>query len=165
MIRRTIEIISSSFIMALQELWKNKLRTFLSLFGITIGIFCIIGVLATVDSLEKKIKGDLKSFDTNTIYVDKWEYGGGSDYRWWKFIKRPIPKFREVPEIKIRSQLASAVIFTLRNSASLEHADNLLTGISIYGASEDFDNVITVEVVYGRYLSDAEFNQGAPAAV
>src|ERR1700694_4832698 len=59
--RRTIEIIVSSFKMALQELWKNKLRTFLSLFGVTIGIFCIIGVLATVNSLELNIQSDIKS--------------------------------------------------------------------------------------------------------
>jgi len=51
MIRRTLEIVGSSFLMAVQELWKNKLRTFLSLLGVTFGIFCIISVLATVNSL------------------------------------------------------------------------------------------------------------------
>jgi putative ABC transport system permease protein len=51
--------------MAIGELKANKLRTFLSLFGITIGIFCIIGVLATIDSLQSKIKSDLSSFVKN----------------------------------------------------------------------------------------------------
>src|SRR4030095_5445477 len=101
MIRRSIEIVTSSFKMALQELWKNKLRTFLSLFGITIGIFCIIGVLATVNSLERNIKNELNSFGTNTIYVDKWEYVGGHDeYPWWKYVNRPSPKFEEIKQIK-----------------------------------------------------------------
>ncbi|MER3463603.1 MAG: hypothetical protein C4329_03440, partial [Chitinophagaceae bacterium] len=78
--------------MALGELWKNKLRTFLSLFGITIGIFCIIGVLATVRSLETNIQHEIRSLGTNTIYIDKWEYsGGGPDYPWWKYGKRPLP--------------------------------------------------------------------------
>jgi putative ABC transport system permease protein len=57
--------------MALQELKNNKLRTFLSLFGITIGIFCIIGVLATVESLQAKVKTDIASLGSNTIYIDK----------------------------------------------------------------------------------------------
>ena len=65
MVRRTIEIIASSLKMAMQELWKNKLRTFLSLFGITIGIFCIIGVLATVNSLEQNIQNEVKSLGSN----------------------------------------------------------------------------------------------------
>ncbi|HEX8331982.1 MAG TPA: ABC transporter permease [Segetibacter sp.] len=151
--------------MALQELRNNKLRTFLSLFGITIGIFCIIGVLATVDSLEQKVQGDLKSFGTNTIYVDKWEYGGGGDYPWWKFVKRPVPRFREAAEVKKRTHLAAAVSFTIRSSATVEYNDNILSGINIYGVTEDYDNVLTVEVAYGRYLSDAEFSQGSSSTV
>jgi putative ABC transport system permease protein len=161
-----VTIVWNSFKMALQELRNNKLRTFLSLFGITIGIFCIIGVLATVDSLEQKVQGDLKSFGTNTIYIDKWEYGnGGGDYPWWKFVKRPVPKYREAAEIKERSQLATAVSFTIRSSATLEYGDNILSGINIYGVSEDYDDVLTVDVAYGRYLSDAEFAQGSSATV
>src|ERR1041384_5454039 len=100
MLRRTIEIIVSSFKMALQELWKNKLRTFLSLFGITIGIFCIIGVLTVVNSLEQNIKNEINSLGNNTIYIDKWEYtGGGPDYPWWKFVNRPVPRYDEVKHI------------------------------------------------------------------
>ncbi len=85
MIRRSIEIVGSSFNMALQELWKNKLRTFLSLFGITIGIFCIIGVLTVVNSLEHNIQNEVKALGTNTIYLDKWDYtaGRGANYPWW----------------------------------------------------------------------------------
>ena len=82
--RRLLEIIGSSFKMALQELAKNKLRTFLSLFGVTIGIFCIIGVLATVNSLQLNIENQLKSLGNNTIYIDKWAWSGGPDYPYWK---------------------------------------------------------------------------------
>ena len=115
MIRRTIEIIGSSFKMALQELWKNKLRTFLSLFGITIGIFCIIGVLATVNSLEQNIKNEIKSLGTNTIYVDKWDYtaGGSPDYPWWKYVNRPSPKYEEVKQIKERTASAKYAAFRI----------------------------------------------------
>ena len=59
--------------MAVAEFRANKLRTFLSLFGITVGIFCIIGVLATVDSLEKNVKKDINNLGSKTIYVDKWD--------------------------------------------------------------------------------------------
>ena len=151
--------------MALQELGNNKLRTFLSLFGITIGIFCIIGVLATVESLESKIQSDIKGLGTNTIYVDKWDYGGGPDYPWWKFVKRPYPKYREMEAIKMRSSLASAVCYTIRGNGNLEYNDNILNGISCYGVTEDFNSVITVNVEYGRYLTESEFKQAAPVVI
>src|SRR5215203_5295349 len=111
--RRLFEIIGSSFKMALQELLKNKLRTFLSLFGITIGIFCIIGVLSTVQSLEHNLQNEIKSLGTNTIYIDKWDYaaGGGPEYPWWKYVKRPSPKYAEIAQIQSRTPTAKQVAF------------------------------------------------------
>lgn len=162
MIRRTIEIISSSFKMAMLELWKNKLRTFLSLFGITIGIFCIIGVLATVNSLEQNIKNEVSSLGNNTIYIDKWEYtAGGNDYPWWKYVNRPSPKFEEVKQIKERTPSAKFTAFRIQAQDNIEYKGSVLSNVNLYGISEDFDGIQPLEIVYGRYISDAEFDRGA----
>jgi len=157
-----VSIVWNSFKIALQELKSNKLRTFLSLFGITIGIFCIIGVLATVESLEAKVQGDLKSLGSNTVYIDKWDYGGGPDYPWWKFIKRPYPKYNEMEAIKSRSSLASSVCYTINPTGNLEFSDNILNNVNCFGVTEGFNNVVTVNIQYGRYISEAEFKQGTP---
>lgn len=153
--------------MALQELRSNKLRTFLSLFGITIGIFCIIGVLATVESLKSKVQSDIKSLGSNTIYVDKWQYGegDGGSFPWWKYIKRPYPKYHEMADIEARSQLASAVAYTVRNNSDLEFNDNIITNVQSYGVTEHYSDIVTVPIQYGRYVSDAEFKQGSPVAI
>src|ERR1700733_9704355 len=121
MIRRTFEIISSSFKMALQELWKNKLRTFLSLFGITIGIFCIIGVLATVNSLEHNIQNEVKALGTNTIYLDKWDYTQGDFAERWKYEKRPPPKYAELKDIKERTPSAKFAAFEINVNDNVEY--------------------------------------------
>ena len=167
MILRSIEIITSSFKMALQELWKNKLRTFLSLFGITIGIFCIIGVLATVNSLEQNIQNEVKSLGTNTIYVDKWDYsaGGGPDYPWWKYVNRPVPKYQEVKFIKERTAGARYVAFRIKVTDNVEYKDKVLSNVNIYGINGDFNKIQPIELKDGRYLSDAEFDRGSNAVV
>ncbi|MDP4263908.1 MAG: ABC transporter permease [Bacteroidota bacterium] len=166
MIRRTIEIIGSSFKMALQELWKNKLRTFLSLFGVTIGIFCIIGVLAVVNSLEHNITNEIKSMGSNSIYIDKWEWtGGGPDYPWWKYVNRPSPKYAEMREIRERTSSAEYIAFKIEIQDNAEYAGNTLSNVHVYGISEDFDNIQPVEIQYGRYISDAEFDRGVNVAV
>lgn len=167
MIRRSIEIVVSSFKMALQELWKNKLRTFLSLFGITIGIFCIIGVLATVNSLEQNIQNEVKTLGTNTIYVDKWDYsaGGGQDYPWWKYVNRPSPKYDELKQIKERTPSAKYAAFKISISDKVEYENNQLSGVNIYGITEEFNDIQPVEIAFGRYISESEFSQGSPAGV
>lgn len=165
--RRTIEIVFSSLKMALQELWKNKLRTFLSLFGITIGIFCIIGVMATLGSLEHNIQAEIKSFGTNTIYVDKWDYsaGGDGEYPWWKYMKRPSPKYEQLEQIMQRTPSAKYSAFKINRQADVEYEDNALKDVLIYGMSEDFNNIQSVEIRYGRYISSSEFQQGSNACV
>lgn len=152
--------------MALQELWKNKLRTFLSLFGITIGIFCIIGVLATVNSLEQNIQNEVKALGTNTIYLDKWDYsGGGADYPWWKFVKRPSPKYEEVKQIKERAASAKYVAFKIEANDNISFENSVLSGVNIYGVSTDYQYIQPVDIATGRYISDADFEYGNNSAV
>lgn len=158
-------IVFSSFKMALQELRKNKLRTFLSLFGITIGIFCIIGVLTTVDSLEKNLQAEIKSLGTNTIYIDKWQYGGGPDYPFWKYVKRPVSRYDELQQIKARTATAKYAAFKLSVLANVEGGNNIAERIRIYGISEDFTNIQPVEIEYGRNLVATEYFRGSNAVI
>jgi len=165
--RRIIEITISGFKIALQELTKNKLRTFLSLFGVTIGIFCIIGVLATVNSLESNIQNELRSLGSNTIYIDKWEYaaGRGPDFPWWKYVKRPSPKYSELEEIKKRSSTAAYVAFEINTSTNVDAGDNVLNNVILYGVSDEFSLIQPVEVQFGRYLTAADFGVGSNTCV
>jgi len=162
---KVLTILWNSFKMALQELKVNKLRTFLSLFGITIGIFCIIGVLATIDSLKAKIQNDLSSFGNNTIYIDKWDYSGGPEYPWWKFMKRPNMKVEEMDIIKKKSNLASNMAFFMSNQASFSYEENVLKGVNIYGITSEYKAVQSFNIGYGRYFSEADFLRGGPLGV
>lgn len=166
MIRRSLEVIGSSFKMALQELWKNKLRTFLSLFGITIGIFCIIGVLAVVGSLENNIKNEVNSLGSNTIYVDKWDYtAGGNDYPWWRYVNRPVPKYDEMKQIKERTGSAKFAAFNMSVQDQVEYRGSVLSNVKLYGISEEFDDIQPLTIAYGRYPTEGEFERGSSIIV
>lgn len=162
---KVLNILWNSFKLALQELKVNKLRTFLSLFGITIGIFCIIGVLATVNSLENKVQADIKSIGSNTIYIDKWEYGGGPDYPWWKYVNRPKPKYEEIRFIKQKATLAQHVCFFTSTNANINYQDNVLNNVNIYGVSDAFNKIQTIDITAGRYINEVEFVRGNAVGV
>ena len=165
---KVLTILWNSFKMALQELKVNKLRTFLSLFGITIGIFCIIGVLATIDSLQTKVKSDLSSFGNNTIYIDKWSYGGGGgegDYPWWKYMKRPSMKVNEMEMIQKKSYLAANIAFFVSTQQPFSYQENILKGVLLYGITNDFNKIQSFNIAYGRYFNDTDFERGVPFGV
>lgn len=163
--RRFTEIAGSSFRLALLELGKNKLRTFLSLFGITIGIFCIIGVLTTVNSLERNLQAEIQSLGTNTIYIDKWQYSAGPDFPYWKYAQRPSPRYAEMDEIMQRTPTAKFTAFKIHTTGNIEAGSSVAANIRLYGISEDFDDIQPMEIGAGRFISDAEFYRGTNTAV
>ena len=165
--RQVIEIIGSSLSLTWQEFRSHKVRTLLSLSGVAFGIFCIIGVLAAVDSLEYAVQKDIKALGTNTVYIDKWEYAeGGNDYPWWKYVKRPSPKHEEMVLLiqKVPSALNVAMNINIVGT-NVEIEDNVVSGVNYYGITEEFINIQPVETYMGRYLLQTDFDQGANSLV
>lgn len=163
--QRVIEILGNSLRLAFLELRNNKLRTTLSLLGVTFGIFCIIGVLATVSSLEQNIQKDIKALGSNTIYIDKWDYSGGPDYPWWKYVNRPEPKHDEMLLLKQSTPVIDKITFVLNSNASIESGNNVLERISYYGPTEDFVSIQPFELAIGRYFSSTEMEKGTSNVV
>jgi putative ABC transport system permease protein len=163
--KRVLEILGNSLRLAFLELKNNKLRTTLSLLGVTFGIFCIIGVLATVSSLEQNIQKDIKALGSNTIYIDKWDYSGGPDYPWWKYVNRPEPKFDEMLLLKQSTPLVDKISFVLDSRANLEAGNSLIERVDFYGPTEDFINIQPFELAAGRYFSSTEMEKGTSNVV
>lgn len=164
--RKTLNILATSFRLTMQELMVNKLRTSLSLIGISFGIFCIIGVLATVNSLQTNIQNQIKSLGSNTIYIDKWQYfHNGPDYPWWKFVNRPEPEYCEVKLIKERSPLAKNVAFMINDRLNVEYQSYALEDVQMYGVTEEENEIQPVKIQYGRFISGAEFASGSAVVI
>jgi putative ABC transport system permease protein len=165
--RRVFEILGSSLNLTWQEFKSHKIRTLLSLSGVAFGIFCIIGVLATVDSMEYAVQKDIKALGSNTVYIDKWEYAdGGNDYPWWKYVKRPSPSYEEMLLLKRKVQAAENVAFNIStNGINIEYGEDVVTGINYYGITEEFVNIQPIDIAMGRYLQPADYDYAANVVV
>lgn len=155
---------SASF--ALEALRNNKLRTILSTLGITIGIFCIIMVLTMVESLERNVQNSVESLGKDVIFVEKWPWIFGSDYKWWKFMNRPNTRLDELETIEAKASLASAsaLVVTLGN-ITVKYESNSVAGINVLGVSHDYDKIRSFNLYEGRYFTDNESRNGLPVAV
>ncbi len=162
---KSLNIIGNSLRLTLQELRVNKLRTALSLFGVAMGIVCIIGVLALVNSLETNIQNEVKSLGSNTIYIDKWEYSGGPDKPFWKYRARPLMKYEEAAMIKQRSGLLDDISFLLRAGGAISFKDEVIQNSSVYGITEAQMTVQPINFETGRFFSNSEFTAGSNVCV
>jgi putative ABC transport system permease protein len=152
--------------MAFHALGVNKLRTTLSLLGISIGIFTIILVFTVVDSLEKNVKESVASMGDNVIYVQKWPWAFGSDYPWWKYLRRPIPSYKEMEELQLRSTQAEAISFeAYLGNKLVKHDGSSAENVTIGAVSHEFAKIKTIELADGRYFTDHESATGSPIAI
>ena len=163
--RKTLTILGSSIRLTFQELRNNKTRTALSLLGIAFGIFCIIGVLATVNSLEQNIQNQLKTLGSNSIYIDKWDYQGGNDIPFWKFRARPVMKYEEAGMIRERAELLDDVAFLMQANLNVSYKNDVMESVPVYGVTEEQIKIQPLNFETGRYFSAAEFNSGSNSAV
>jgi putative ABC transport system permease protein len=160
-----LRLVRESFGFAMNALRSNKLRTLLSLLGVTIGIFSIIAVLAAVDSLDRKISKDLSSLDKNTIYLLKFSFGP-SDIPQWKREQFPNVKYTEYVYLKgvmTNTEQLGYQIFT--RGESIKYESNTVSDVNIVPVSHEFIDIQGLEFEKGRFYNESEANSGAAVIV
>lgn len=153
-------LLKESVVFAWQSLTASKLRSFLSLLGITIGIFAIILVFTIVDSLENSIKGSLQSLGTNVVFIQKWPWAFGSDYPWWKYINRPTPQYEELELLKKQVTTTEALAYRMGARRSIKYKTNSIANAIVAGVSHEYYKINKFEIVNGRYFTQVEADNG-----
>ena len=160
-----LRLLKESFGFALNALRNNKLRTLLSLLGVTIGIFSIIAVLAAVDSLDRKIKKDLSSLDKNTIYLMRFSFGP-SEIPQWKREQFPNVKYDEYEYLKSSLNDLNQMAFQFFvNRETIKYQSATVSDINVVPVSHEFIEIEGLEFDEGRFYNESESNSGSPVIV
>lgn len=160
-----LRLFKESFSFAINALRNNKLRTFLSLLGVTIGIFSIIAVLSAVDSLDRNIQDNLSGLDKNTIYVSKYSFGPTSVPRWQRDNYPQVENVefeyiaKNVPDV----DASAYVIFGA--SETIKYEAETIAGVEVVPVSNGIYEVEEFKVERGRFYTESESASGAPVIV
>ena len=160
-----LRLLSESFSFAINALRNNKLRTLLSLLGVTIGIFSIIAVLAAVDSMDKKIKADLSDMDMNTIYLMNFSFGPSEIPR-WKREQFPKVTFEEFEYLKKSVPSIDKISFNFfARNESVKYESKTVNSIRMKPSTEEFFEIEPVKIETGRLFNESESNSGSSVVV
>ena len=147
---RTKNGIKESFRMAIDSIRQNKLRSILTLLGISIGVFSVIGVMTAIRTLESSVESGLNVFGTNTFVIQKWpgimiNNRGDEKYRNRKNIDYP-----QYEEFKRRARMPIMVSVSEGTSArNVKYRDkSVKRSIELVGGDEG-----TVRT-YNTYIAD-----------
>lgn len=158
-------LFKESLLFAWQSLVVNKLRSFLSLLGITIGIFAIILVFTVVDSLESNVRASIQTLGNNVVYIQKWPWSFGPDYPWWKYINRPTPQYYELDELQKRCKSTEALAYRMSGRKTIKYKSSSIQNAVVGGISHEFYKIQNFDLSSGRYFTQNETDAGYRVAL
>ncbi len=156
-----IKLIYESIVQAFQQLAANKLRSFLSLTGISIGIICIISVLSAVDSLKDNVSSSFDKLGNDVIYIDKNPWNEDPGQNWWKYERRPQPSYEDMEIIMKKSKLASMASFgVFMPGRTIKFGSNSVDGAYMAGITDDYAEIFNLDFEKGRFFTPFESATG-----
>ena len=160
-----LRLFKEGFLFAVKSVVVNKLRTFLSLFGITIGIFSIISVFTVLDWMEKSIRDSVSTLGDNVLYVQKFPWSFNSDLAWWDIIKWPSISDRDYQAILKKSTKSETACFLVDQPEKIKYQKNIANDVTVAAITLEFQNIRSFEVDKGRYFSPFEASSGRNVAL
>ncbi len=161
-----VKVIYESIVQAFQQLSANKLRSFLSLTGISIGIICIISVLSAVDSLKDNVSSSFEKLGNNVLYIDKMPWNEDPSQNWWKYQQRPEPSYEDLEAIKRKTKLSDKASFSVFiPGRTIKFGASSVDGAYMAGVTEDYADIFKLDFEQGRFFTPFESSTGANRAI
>ena len=162
------KLLGESFAFAYDSVKGDKFRAFLSLLGVTIGIFSIVAVFTAIEGLEKNVKNIFSSLGTDVVYIDKisWDaFTSGEPIKWWGI---PAASQQYVRRISVSAETSN----TCRPNSPVGHYARSYQvwkkygkNTTVYGVTYYWNRISFFEVDEGRYFTAAETGENIPLAV
>lgn len=160
-----LQLLKESFNFAIKSLRDNKLRTFLSLLGVTVGIFSIISVLAAVDSLNRSIQESLSGLDKNMIDLSKYSFAPSSVPQWQR-LSFPQVTYQEYEFLKRELPNTEAVVYELFGlNSAVKYGGKTIPSMSVQATSAGVEQISDIRMGKGRFYNDAEANAGTAVTI
>jgi putative ABC transport system permease protein len=160
-----LRLFKEGIIFAFNSVVVNKLRTFLSLFGITIGIFSIISVFTVLDWMEKSIRESIATLGDNVVYVQKFPWSFDPNLNWWDIIRWPAVSMDDYATIQKKSTKSEAACFVAFQSKQIKYKKNVANDAVVAAGTIEFKDIRSFEVEKGRYFSPFEASSGKNVAI
>uniref|UniRef100_UPI003FF0EA71 ABC transporter permease n=1 Tax=Blautia sp. TaxID=1955243 RepID=UPI003FF0EA71 len=152
-----IENIRLSF----QGIWAHKMRSFLTMLGIIIGIASLISIVSTIKGTNEQIKKNLIGEGDNV--VDIYLSDNGSEYQIeYQGIPEGVPVISQEQKEKILDlkEVENATLYQSRQYASgIYYKDKSINGGNVLGIDKDYLDTCGYQVIRGRGFSDKDYEK------
>jgi len=133
----------------IRSLLSNKLRTFLSMLGIIIGVGAVMTIIAIGDGAREEINNTVSSLGSNIIMVSSQAYS--------RFAAQPL-EFQDAINIQNMVPGVQNATGVLNSNLTVER-DGKITSASVFGVFPNFFDIMNLEIAYGRRIDESDAEQ------
>lgn len=154
--------------LAFQGIWGHKMRSFLTMLGIIIGIASIITIVSTIKGTNEQIKQNLIGAGNNVVTVQL--YQSGTDYPYdmaWNSIPDGVRTIEEETraELEQLSGVERVSFYRVRNNVDQVYYQNTAFSGSVYGVDDAYFSVVGYQLTKGRGFLDSDFLECRKVAI
>lgn len=169
-----VKLLRESVSFAFSQLWGDKFRTFLSLFGVSVGIFTIVAIFTAIDALQENVRKGFETMNSNVVMVSQWpmvdedEQGNANitgEFRWWEYMRRPATSYEDYRFIKENSTLSKETSFSISTSSNIRYGRKSLRNANVECITHNYNSVTRFSMQKGRYFTPDEDSRGTAVAV
>ena len=153
--------------MAFKAIWGNKVRSFLTMLGVIIGVMSVTVLMAIGQGTTSSVTDSISSMGTNmisvTIQTRRFGFGMNKSSRSSSAKGTVILKAEDVLALK-NNEYIQYVSPTVSGSLTVK-AGSTNTTASIMGVYPDYANIVSTELASGRYIIDADVENRSAVCV
>jgi putative ABC transport system permease protein len=160
-----LQIFREVFRMAVDSLRSHKLRSFLTVLGIIIGVMTVIGMVSVIQGLNKSFMRELQSVGSDIIAVMKYEPAqmgrASEEIRTRKDLTLDDAKAIE-KEATLVKAVAVSISVSVFEQVEIKYMNNKVDNAMVIGMNEKWPTVMSVYLPkMGRFITEAEVNHSA----
>lgn len=169
-----VKLLKESVAFAFSQLQGDKFRTFLSLFGVSIGIFSIVAIFTAIDALQENVRKGFESLGSDIVQVNQWPMMGedeegnadmAQEFKWWEYMRRPNTTYEDYKFLSANSKLGQDFCFTIFTNQNLRYGRKSVSRATVGCITHNFNQITKFELGQGRYFTPDETQRGTAVAV
>ena len=169
-----VKLLKESVAFAFSQLQGDRFRTFLSLFGVSIGIFSIVAIFTAIDALQENVRRGFESLGSDIVQVNQWPMMGedeegnadmAQEFKWWEYMRRPNTTYEDYKFLSANSKLGQDFCFTIFTNQNLRYGRKSVSRATVGCITHNFNQITKFELGQGRYFTPDETQRGTAVAV
>lgn len=150
---------------AFTALWANKTRSILTTTCIVIGIVSVTAMNTITDGVDRAFDESMDMLGQNVVFVEKWPWGFGGEYKWWDYRNRREMQLSYVDDLRRLVSNASQVAATANRSTTIRYQDRTAERVGLAGATSSYFLTGGLNISDGRAFNETDEQRGSKVVV